>query len=168
MSHQANFKPLKTLLPPWHYTESRVQVRSVSFKGSLQALRNWAPHLNQAKISKAERLRLICDLNKAMIDTPIRHRPGRSEPPCRKRRPKTYQLMTAPRSEMKEISHRNKYRAEIALTSAIQDTFLFLSHHPQPILNTPAITEGSPFLIGRDYSIPLNVPLPADFDSGRQ
>jgi len=94
--------------------EACIPVRSVSFKGSLQALRNWEPHLNQAKVSKTERFRLISDLYEAMTDTPIRQRPWRSEPRCRKRRPKNYQLMTAPRSEMKEIPHRNRYRAAIA------------------------------------------------------
>lgn len=89
-------------------------VRSVSFKGSLQALRNWEPHLNQTKISKAERFRLIGDLYEAITGTPIPHRPGRSEPRCRKRRPKNYQLLTAPRSEMKEIPHRNRFYAKTA------------------------------------------------------
>ncbi len=51
------------------------------------------------------------DLYEAMTDTPIRGRPGRSEPRCRKRRQKNYELMTRPRREMKEISHRNRYRA---------------------------------------------------------
>jgi hypothetical protein len=86
-------------------------VRAVSFKGSLQALRNWEPHLNQGKLNRTERSRLIADLYEAMTDTPIRQRPGRSEPRCRKRRPKNYELMTRPRHEMKEISHRNRYRA---------------------------------------------------------
>jgi hypothetical protein len=72
--------------------EANLAVRTVSFKGSLQALRNWEPHLNHAKISKAERFRLICDLYEAMTDTPIQQRRGRSEPRCRKRRPKNYIL----------------------------------------------------------------------------
>jgi hypothetical protein len=91
--------------------EADIAVRDVSFKGSLQALRNWEPHFNQAKVSRAERLRLMSDLYEAITDTPIRQRPGRSEPRCRKRRPKNYELMTAPRQKMKEISHRNRYRA---------------------------------------------------------
>jgi hypothetical protein len=91
--------------------EADLEVRLVSFKGSLQALRNWEPHLNQAKISKAERFRLISDLYESMTNTPIRQRPGRSEPRCRKRRPKNYQLLTSPRQVMKEIPHRNRYRA---------------------------------------------------------
>jgi hypothetical protein len=92
--------------------EADIEVRVVSFKGSLQALRNWEPHLNQAKVSKTERFRLISDLYDAMTNTPIRQRPGRSEPRCVKRRPKNYQRMTAPRHLMKEIPHRNRYRAE--------------------------------------------------------
>jgi hypothetical protein len=89
-------------------------VRVVSFKGSLQALRNWEPHFNREKLNRAERSRLIADLYEAMTDTPIRQRPGRTEPRCRKRRPKNYELMTRPRHEMKETPHRNRYRAEIA------------------------------------------------------
>jgi hypothetical protein len=94
--------------------EADLAARGISFKGSLQALRNWEPHLNQAKVSRAERFRLMSDLYEAITDTPIRQRPGRSEPRCRKRRPKNYELMTAPRHEMKEIPHRNRYRAKNA------------------------------------------------------
>ena len=91
--------------------EADIEVRVVSFKGSLQALRSWEPHLNQAKVSNAERFRLIGDLYDAITNTPLRQRPGRSEPRCLKRRPKNYQRLTAPRHEMKEIPHRNRYRA---------------------------------------------------------
>jgi hypothetical protein len=91
--------------------EANLAVRLVSFKGSLQALRNWEPHLNQAKVSQAERFRLVSDLYDAMTNTPIRQRPGRSEPRCVKRRPKSYQLLTAPRHEMKAVPHRSRCRA---------------------------------------------------------
>ena len=91
-----------------------IAIRIVSFKGSLQALRNWEPHLNQVKVSKAECFRLIGDLYEAMTNRPIRQRPGRSEPRCTKRRPKTFQLLTAPRHEMKEVPHRNRYHANKA------------------------------------------------------
>src|SRR5665647_2091392 len=91
-----------------------IEVRVVSFKGTVQAIRNWEPHLNQAKVSKAERFKLISDLYDVMTNSPIRQRPGRSEPRCLKRRPKNYQLMTSPRSKMREIPHRNKHHAEIA------------------------------------------------------
>ena len=94
--------------------EVDLKARVVSFKGSVQALRNWEPHLNQANISRAERFRLINNLYEAMTNTPITQRPGRSEPRCLKRRKKNYQLMTLPRHEMKEIQHRNRYHAEAA------------------------------------------------------
>jgi Transposase DDE domain len=94
--------------------EVDLKVRIVSFKGSVQALRSWEPHLNQAKISKTERSRLISDLYEAMTNTPIKQRPGRSEPRCLKRRHKNYQLMTLPRHEMREALHRNRYHAEAA------------------------------------------------------
>ncbi len=92
--------------------EASIEVRLISFKGSLQALRNWEPHMNQAALSRAEQFRLISDLYDAIIDVPIQQRPGRSEPRCVKRRPKNHQRMTAPRHEMKVIPHRSQYRAE--------------------------------------------------------
>ncbi len=94
--------------------EANIDVRIVSFKGSLQALRSWEPHMNQAELNRAEQFRLISDLYDAIIDVPIRQRPGRSEPRCVKRRPKNYQRMTAPRNKMKECQHRSKYHAKVA------------------------------------------------------
>ncbi len=88
-----------------------LEVRVVSFKGSVQALRSWEPHLNQAKISRKERFRLISDLYDAITNTPTKQRPGRSEPRCLKRRKKNYQLMSLPRHEIKVIPHRSKYVA---------------------------------------------------------
>ena len=41
---------------------------------------------------------------------PVPLRPGRSDPRAIKRRPSPYQLLTAPRKEMKTIPHRKKYR----------------------------------------------------------
>ena len=94
--------------------KASIGVRIVSFKGSVQALRSWEPHLNQAKISRMERFRLIGDLYEAITNTPIRKRPGRSEPRCLKRRKKNYQLMTSPRHEIRVIPHRSKYSASNA------------------------------------------------------
>lgn len=88
-----------------------VEVRGVSFKGSVQALRSWEPRLNQENISRVERSRLINDLHEAITNTLIRQRPGRSEPRCLKRRKKNYQLMTSPRHEIRVIPHRSKYLA---------------------------------------------------------
>ena len=94
--------------------EADIDIRIVSFKGCLQALRNWESHMNQAEISRAEQFRLISDLYDAITDVTIYQRSGRSEPRCVKRRPKNYQRMTAPRHEMKEVPHRSKYHAKVA------------------------------------------------------
>jgi hypothetical protein len=91
-----------------------IRVREVSFKGSIQALRQWEPHFNQGRLHKAERTRLIQLLHESIADKVVADRPGRSEPRAVKRRPKPFQLLTKPRHEMVEIKHRSKYRAKKA------------------------------------------------------
>jgi len=94
--------------------EKGVRVRRISFKGCVQALRQWEPHLNQAKSSRQEQDRLIGHLYESIADNIVPDRPGRREPRAVKRRAKNFALLTAPRHEMKEISHRAKYHAEAA------------------------------------------------------
>jgi hypothetical protein len=94
--------------------KKHVPLRRISFKGSIQALRQWEPHLNQTKISREEQARLIRLLYESIAGNIAKERPGRSEPRAVKRRPNHYQLLNKPRHEMKEIQHRNKYRAESA------------------------------------------------------
>lgn len=94
--------------------QANEQVRRISFKGSVQALRQWEPHLNQTKISHREQRRLIQLLYESIADYIVPERSGRSEPRAVKRRPKPYQLLTAPRHEMKVALHRGKYHAKAA------------------------------------------------------
>lgn len=94
--------------------ERRVDPRRISFKGAIQSLRQWEPNLNQARTSRAEKFRLISLLYDSITQKLIPGRPGRKEPRCVKRRPKNYQLLSAPRHEMKELIHRSKYRAKPA------------------------------------------------------
>ena len=88
--------------------KNNVTLRRISFKGSVQALRQWEPHLNQVKISRNEKAQLIRLLYDSIARYIVPERPGRSEPRAVKRRPKPYQLLTAPRHEMKETQHRGK------------------------------------------------------------
>jgi hypothetical protein len=85
-------------------------VRQISFKGSIQALRGWEPHLNRKDLSQKERLRLIALLYEGITQNTLLLRPGRTEPRAVKRRPKNYQRLTQPRHEMQVIKHRNRYR----------------------------------------------------------
>jgi len=88
--------------------------RRISFKASIQALRQWEPLFNRTELKVTERRRLLSSLRDAIAANVLAVRPGRREPRCVKRRPKPYQLLTAPRHQMKEILHRNRYRAETA------------------------------------------------------
>jgi hypothetical protein len=95
-------------------TTAGERVRRISFKGCVQALRQWEPHLNQAKTSDQEQRRLIRLLYQSIADYRVPERPGRSEPRAVKRRPKNYQLLTVPRHEMKVTPHRGRTHAKVA------------------------------------------------------
>ena len=90
-----------------------VPVRLISFKASIQTLRQWEP-LFKPDMSSEEQVRLLALLSDSLAASILRHRPGRREPRCVKRRPKNYQRMTKPRQEMQESPHRSRYRAEAA------------------------------------------------------
>lgn len=87
-------------------------VRRISFKASTQALRQWQPHFNQPHLTLVDQRRLMHDLLEAIAGCPLSHRPGRSEPRCVKRRPKPFQLLTAPRDQMKVSAHRGQIRSK--------------------------------------------------------
>jgi hypothetical protein len=74
-----------------------VELERLSFKGTVDTLRQWTPLLAPSmfafKRARAELLRIIAA-------DPVPHRPNRSEPRARKRRPKSYQLLTRPRHLM--------------------------------------------------------------------
>ena len=88
--------------------------RRISFKASIQALRQWEPQLNRKDLNEQELRRLMSLLRDAIAASMLTHRPGRREPRCRKRRPKPFPLLTAPRHQMKEVPHPNKYYAKPA------------------------------------------------------
>ena len=92
----------------------KVKASRISFKGSIQALRQWEPHLNQGNITRQKQNDLINLLYESIAGKINPYRPGRSEPRAVKRRPKPFQSLTAPRHEMKEIKHRGKYHAKKA------------------------------------------------------
>lgn len=95
--------------------QAHIPVRQISFKGALQAIRNWEPLLNSSQKSKADRKKMIADFYESVGRELIENRPGRSEPRVVKRRPKPFQIMTAPRAEMRETPHRGK-RSKKALS----------------------------------------------------
>jgi hypothetical protein len=90
--------------------QADVSVRMISFKASIQTLRQWEPLL-KPDMSTAEQARLMSLLCDSLAASVIHSRPGRREPRCKKRRPKNFQRMTRPRHEMMETLHRSKSRA---------------------------------------------------------
>jgi hypothetical protein len=94
--------------------EVRQSSRRISFKGSIQALRQWAPQFCRLHNDPPERRRLMGLLREAIAANQVIHRPGRREPRCVKRRPKPFALLTAPRHQIIEIPHRSRYHAGTA------------------------------------------------------
>jgi hypothetical protein len=85
-----------------------VALERVSFKGSVDAVRQYSAAIGRARNQKMRRLlwdQLLHDLARDLV----RQRPNRREPRAVKRRPKPYPLLNKPRHKFVEISHRSRY-----------------------------------------------------------
>lgn len=80
----------------------------ISFKGSLDALRQYSAAIAQARNQKLRR-QLWEDLLRNLARDLVPLRPHRREPRAVKRRPKPYPLLNQPRRRFIEISHRSRY-----------------------------------------------------------
>ena len=87
---------------------SSVDLERVSFKGTLDALRQYSAAIAGARNQKI-RQRLWQDLLLVLTRDLVPDRPHRREPRAVKRRPKPYPLLNQPRRKFVEISHRNRY-----------------------------------------------------------
>jgi hypothetical protein len=76
-----------------------VPIERLSFKGSVDTLRQWSDTLNAASGKPREQARLFNQLLQILAEDIVPHRPDRAEPRVRKRRPKAYPLMTHPRRD---------------------------------------------------------------------
>jgi len=85
-----------------------MDLERVSFKGSVDALRQYSNALVQARHRKMRR-QLWEDLLINLVRDLVRYRPKRTEPRAVKRRPKPYPLLNQPRRKFVEISHRSRY-----------------------------------------------------------
>jgi hypothetical protein len=87
----------------------QMPVERLSFKGTVDALRQFSLALAQARSGK-QRKALTTRLLEVIAGDPVPERPGRREPRAVKRRPKPYQLLNRPRHQMQELQHRSTYR----------------------------------------------------------
>jgi len=85
-----------------------VELERISFKGSLDALRQYSAAMAQARNPKLRR-QLWEDLLRNLARDLVPLRPNRREPRAVKRRPKAYPLLNQPRRRFIEISHRSRY-----------------------------------------------------------
>jgi Transposase DDE domain len=86
----------------------QVELERVSFKGSVDALRQYSDAIAKAPNQKMRR-QLWEDLLLNLARDLVRYRPNRREPRAVKRRPKPYPLLNRPRRQFVEISHRSRY-----------------------------------------------------------
>ncbi len=88
--------------------QAGVQMDRLSFKGTVDAVRQYTPAIHKAR-SKAQRQSLCHELLQTIIRDLVPLRPHRQEPRAVKRRPKAYQLLNKPRHLFHEVPHRCRY-----------------------------------------------------------
>lgn len=85
-----------------------VELDRLSFKGTVDAVRQFSLALAQAR-SKKKQNQLIAELLEVIARDQVPHRPDRREPRAVKRRPKAFPLLNKPRAQYQEVLHRNRY-----------------------------------------------------------
>ncbi len=80
----------------------------ISFKGSCDTLRQWAPHLALVAATPAPYRRLFRSMLRTLAADVVPLRPNRSEPRAVKRRPKNYHRLTKPRHLIGNLPRRNR------------------------------------------------------------
>lgn len=93
-----------------------VQLERLSFKGAVDALRQFSRAIAQAT-SQRKRNQLWNELLRILAEDQIPWRPGRHEPRALKRRPKHFPFLTKPRHRFKE---RLPYRKWIRLQKSVK------------------------------------------------
>jgi hypothetical protein len=88
-------------------TRHRVDPTRISFKSATHEMMTLWP-FTAAAARRRDLTKFYAALLRAIASHKIPHRPNRSEPRVRKRRPKNYRLMTKPRSEYPARSHRKR------------------------------------------------------------
>lgn len=78
----------------------------ISFKGTLDVVRTWAPWLLCSFDNPSTLARLRREMEHLIAQCTVPDRPGRREPRAQKRRPKPYPFLTEPRHQFQEVPHR--------------------------------------------------------------
>jgi len=88
--------------------EYEVEIQRLSFKGTVDGVRQFSVAIAQARSRKKQNV-LIDKLLQTIAADLVPERPGRREPRAVKRRPKPCAWLTKPRRQFKDSQHRNRY-----------------------------------------------------------
>ncbi len=86
----------------------QVDLRRLSFQGTVDSTRQFSAALAQAQSAKRQK-QLIRNLLQTIAADLVPYRPGRREPRAVKRRPNPCAYLTKPRYKFKDSQHRNRY-----------------------------------------------------------
>ena len=86
----------------------------LSFKGTLDTLQAFAAVLQGGGLTVRQQTLLESELLRLIASDQVRARPGRVEPRAKKRRPKSYQLLTKPRRKL--VLTQRRIRHKVSLT----------------------------------------------------
>jgi hypothetical protein len=107
LMHQITYNLVRSLMQRSAHLH-HVLLGRISFKGTLDTLRHWAPLIAAADQTPRVQQKLIGQMLALIAGDPVPERPGRSEPRAKKRRGKNYQLLTKPRGQMGNLPRRNR------------------------------------------------------------
>ena len=86
----------------------QVELHGISSKGSVDTFRQWRDTQENGTNGTRKCKELLEQFFESIAEDLLLIRPDRSEPRCRKRRPKNYKLMTEPRQKTVVEAHRGK------------------------------------------------------------
>jgi len=93
--------------------EYEIDLERLSFKGTVDLIRQWIEPLNEARGKPRIQAQMIAEMVDIIANDRVPYRPNREEPRARKRRPKAYPLLTKPRHEMVVLSHENRSKCSV-------------------------------------------------------
>jgi hypothetical protein len=91
-----------------------VDLRRISFKGTLDTLRHWSQAVDSCQGKPRKQSLLIDEMLRLIALDQLPERPGRVEPRAKKRRAKNYHLLTKPRHQMCVPPHRNRPKPRLS------------------------------------------------------
>jgi len=91
-----------------------VELRRLSFKGTLDTLRHFADAVHASEGKPRKQAALLDSMLEIIAADHVPYRPFRNEPRTKKRRPKNYHLLTKPRHQMRVPPHRNRPKSGLS------------------------------------------------------